>query len=1023
MNRGQPGWAETEVPGASRSASAFDLLRCLAICMTLSLALPPVRAQVPPPGFSAFKHVRWGADEGAPDGINQIAQTADGYLWLAGEYLYRFDGTSFERIDWATGSAGKRASPTGLMVSRRGELWVGLRGNGGVAVYRGGALRDMGMPDPPRTIFHLAESPDGTVWAASGMFDRQLRRLRNGRWESVGDTLKLPDGAVMGLAFAPDGTLWVALTHKDGDSGALAYLAPQANRFRLLPGKFAGRPRIALDPDGALWVSDTTGIRPVIDVHGNPPAHPIRFPLPSNVRAATLAFDRGGRLWGTTASVGIFHVPAPLASHAGSGTAPAAFGVANGLTSDFAYDAFVDREGSVWIATEGGIDQFRRAAATQEPAIPDAPAHGLAIAAANDGSVYINSGQALFRTAPGGTPRRIATLGPGDVSMCTARSGGIWIVQPGHLLRVKGDRAEPVPGHPAGEIPTNCVEDRQGRLWVALFDRGLVWHDARGWHRAGGALARRQAWDLVTTASGDLAFTSPPDLAMLRGNRLTVMNGLAAPMIATGGRDIFLSDSHGLARLRDGRIARLDERRFPWVAQLRGLVQTPRGETWLIHRNAISRVATADLHRAFSDLRAPLERSIFNAQDGLASQTQHGGFTGIQGAVGGDGRVWFLNRQGAAYFDPARLDRNRLVPPVRVRSLASNGRIWRDPDSLVLPAGTRTLEITYAGLSLTVPQRVRFRYRLEGVDEHWVDAAARRTASYTNLGPGQYRFRVVAANNDGVWNRTGATLAFEIRPTFVQSWPFKLLCAAALLALAWLAHSMQMRVAAARIRSRMAERFEERERIARELHDTLLQAVQSLTLRFQLAVDDLPPKQPGRPSLVQALDTADRVIAEGRDRVHDLRSREAGDIEQIVGDLIAQQAFGARVRTAVTMHGPPHDMDPLTLDEVTRIAGEALFNIRRHAAASRIAVEIHHGASFVLRIADDGIGIDPELAAKGKRGHFGLAGMRERARRLRGSLSIRPLPDQGTELVLTLPGTIAYKAGRRGLLARLWSLR
>ena len=1001
---------------------ALRFLQRFAICLLL-LASAEAGAQVPPPGFGAFKHVRWGADEGAPDGINQIAQTADGYLWLAGEYLYRFDGSSFERIDWPVSTPAKRASPTGLMVTRRGELWVGLRGNGGVAVYRGGALRDMGMPDPPRTIFDLAEAPDGTIWAASGMFDRQLRRLRKGRWESVGDALKLPDGAVMGLVFASDGTLWIALTHQGGDSGALAYLAPGASRFQLMPDKLSGRPHIALDPNGALWVTDTTGTHMVVDAHGKPPAHSLRFPATPNVRTATLAFDRNGGLWGTTASVGIFHIPAPLTALPGSGVAPPAFGAANGLTSDFAYNAFVDREGSIWIATEGGIDQFRRVAAMQDLAIPADPIHGLAITTAKDGSVYINSGQALFRAAPGEAPRRIAILGPGDLSMCTARDGGIWIVQPARLLLVRGDRIAPVPGHPPGEIPTNCVEDRQGRLWVALFDRGLVWRDPRGWHEAGGALARRKAWDLIATASGDLAFTSPPDLVTLQGNLLTVMKGLGAPMIAAGTRDIFLSDSHGLVRIRDGRVARLDESRFPWVALLRDLVETPRGETWMISRNAISRVATADLDRAFGDPRAPLERSVFNAQDGLASQTQHGGFTGIQSVVGGDGRVWFLNRQGAAYFDPARLERNGLVPPVMVRSLASNGQTWRDPASLVLPAGTRALDIAYAGLSLAVPQRVRFRYQLEGVDEHWVDAGARRMASYTNLGPGQYRFRVIAANNDGVWNRTGATLAFEIRPTFVQGWPFKLLCAAALLVLVWFAYSMRMRAVAARIRLRMAERFEERDRIARELHDTLLQAIQSLTLRFQLAVDDLPPKQPGRPSLIAAIDTADRVIAEGRDRVHDLRSREGGDIGQIVGDLIAQQAFPAHVETVVTTHGAPSTMDPLALDEVTRIAGEALFNIRRHAGASRVEVEIRHGSNFVLRVADDGIGIDPALAASGRQGHFGLAGMRERARKLRGGLLIRPLPEKGTELVLTVPGAIAYKAERRGLLARLWSQR
>jgi signal transduction histidine kinase len=1028
------GWGQSGKTGActgwlaiacwrSHVNRAARSLRLLAIGLPALLPSMAASAQVSPPGFGAFKHVRWGTDEGAPNGVYKITQTADGYIWLASDALYRFDGVSFERIDWPAGPSGKRAAPTGLMVSRSGELWVGLEGKGGVAVYRGGRLIDMHQPDPLVSVGPMAQAPDGTIWMASGRFDGQLRRLRSGRWESVGDALHLPEGAIMGLVVTPTGGLWVALTHQDGSSGALAYLAPRASRFELMPDRLSGRPRIALDPAGALWVSDMSGTRRVVDGHGKVPASAPRIPSTPNARTAAFTFDRNGGLWRTTASVGISYVPGAETS-SGGGTAIYAFSAANGLTSDFSYEPFVDREGSVWIATENGIDQFRRASAVQELAIPADPVQGLAIANAKDGSVYIASSETLFRIVPGGVPRPMLKLGAGDLSMCTAWDGGIWIVRQSRTLHIRGERAETLPGLPRAETTTSCAEDRFGRLWVASSGEPLAWRDAKGWHRATGMLAQQRVWDMIATPSGDIAFTGRPDLATIEGERLTLRRGAgSATMLASGARDIFLSDERGLARLRDGRLARLDQSRFPWLALLRSLVQTARGETWLVARTGISRVATADLDRAFADPHAPLARTLFNSQDGLVSAAQHAGFSGIQSVVGGDGRVWFLNRQGAGYFDPARLERNPLVPPVTIRALTSGSRSWRDPGSLILAPGTRALDIAYAGLSLAVPQRVRFRYRLEGVDDGWVDAGSRRIASYANLGPGQYRFRVTAANNDGVWNPTGATLSFEIRPTFVQGWPFRLLCAAALLALLWLAYSMRMRVVAGRIRLRIAERFEERERIARELHDTLLQAIQSLTLRFQLAVDDLPLKQPGRPSLLEAIDTADRVIAEGRDRVQDLRSRQDGDIEQIVRDMIARQAFDSGVQVSVATTGTPRAMDPLTLDEVTRIAGEALFNIWRHAQARSVAVEIRHGRSFGLRFADDGIGIDPELAARGKQGHFGLSGMRERASKLNGSLVIRPLPDHGTELVLTVPGTVAYRTGRRGPIARLRRLR
>lgn len=1004
--RGIVGW-RGRLAGSARAL--------LAACL---LAPIPLQAQVSPPGFGGLKHVRWGPDEGAPNGVFRITQTRDGYIWLAGDALYRFDGISFERIDWPADAARRRVEPTGLLAGRDGTLWVGLGGNGGVAMYRGGRLVDMHLPAPPASIGPMAQAPDGSIWVASGRFDTQLRRLRGGKWESIGEKLGRPEGAVMGLVIAPDSGVWIALTHQGGNSGALAYLAPGTTRFQLLPDRVSGRPRIALDPSGALWVSDGTGTRMVRDGHGRAPARAIQFPSAPNVRSATLSFDRQGGLWRTTAAIGISYIP----SAAGARATAYPFDAANGLTSDFSYESFVDREGSVWIATETGIDQFRRASATQELAIPADPVHGLALVGASDGSVYIESNDTLFRIAPGGAPRPILKLDGSNLSMCRARAGGIWIVQNARTLHIVGEHIETAPGFPGQGTSTYCAEDGQGRLWVAIFGEPLVWRDVGGWHHATGALAQQRVWDMIATPAGGIAFTGRPDFTTLEGDRLTLRKGFGtATMLAAGTRDIFLSDDRGLVRLRDGKLTRLDQSRFPWLIWLRSLVQTARGETWLVARTGISRVATADLDRAFQDPDAPLPRTLFNSQDGLVSAAQHAGFAGLQSTVAGDGRVWFLNRQGAGYFDPATLKQNALPPPVTIRSLTSGGRSWRDPGSLTLPPGTRALDIAYAGLSLAVPQRVHFRYRLDGVDDGWVDAGTRRVASYANLGPGSYRFHVIAANNDGVWNRSGAEIGFEIRPTFVQSWPFRLLCAAALLALLWLAYSMRMRVVASRIRLRMAERFEERERIARELHDTLLQAIQSLTLRFQLAVDDLPAKQPGRPALLQAIDTADRVIAEGRDRVLDLRSRQAADIEQVIRELIARQGFGPDVEICVAINGTPRALDTLALEETGRIAGEALFNIWRHACARRVEVEIDYGASFALRIADDGVGIDPELAARGRTGHYGLAGMRERARRLRGSLVIRPSADQGTELLLTVPGGIAYKAEKRSLLARLWS--
>lgn len=990
------------------------------------------RAQISPPGFAPFKHVRAAADDGAPDGLLRIAQTGDGYLWFAGDALYRFDGANFEQIDWPEASGRRHASPSALMTDMHGELWVGLRDTGGVAVYRGGALHDMRMPDPPRGLAAFAQTPDGAIWASSLGLDKRLQRLRDSHWERVDEKLKLPPGYIMDLIVARDGGLWIALSAEDGESGALAVLSPGADRFRKIEMPLSGRPKIALDRSGTLWVSDAAGTRMLFGPDGEPSKVGIVFPPVPGTSRAAITFDHSGGLWGTTGAVGIFHVADPFSPRGAPAASVRRFGAANGLTSDISYAPFVDREGNVWIATESGIDQFRRASAIQDAAIPAAPTHGLAIAKSRDGSVYIASQRTLFLVLPGKDPKPIQTLRGDEVSMCSARNGGVWVVEPGQTMLVRGEERTIAPGYPGGEAQLACTEDGAGRLWLGLTSGKLMWHDGDGWHQAKGELARLNLWDLATTPAGDLALIVPPDIAFLHGDHLETIQlapaGIGTPWAILPGNlpgsgDVFVSGSAGLMRLRGNQFRQLDEKRFPWITWVRTLQQTADGETWLFSRTGAYKVATIDFDRAFDDPQAPLPYTKLDALDGLASIVQHGGFAGAQSALAGDGRIWFLNRQGAAFLDPAKLPANRLAPPVTIRALASGGHIWRDPENLTLAAGTRTLDITYAGLSFTVPQRVYFKYKLDGVDEHWIDAGARRTVSYSNLGPGHYLFHVMARNNDGVWNRAGAALDFEIRPTFFESWPFRLLSAIALSALLWFAYSMRLRAVARSVRLRMAERIEERERIARELHDTLLQAIQALTLRFQLAADDLPMGMEGRASLVAAIDMADHVIAEGRDRVRELRTQQEGNFEQAICDLIARTGFDPAIDVAMTTSGSARRLNSLALEEVISITGEALYNIRQHAAATRITVEIRFGTSFELRLVDDGVGIDASVAANGKEGHFGLVGMSERARKLRGSLTVRARSEGGTEVVLTVPGSIAYECAERRSFKRFGWLR
>lgn len=979
------------------------------------------------PGFSQFKHTRWTADDGAPGSIFQVAQTPDGYLWLAAaDGLYRFDGVTFERIAAPAGTPMERAMPLTLLVDRAGTLWVGYRSYGGLAVYRNGQLRDLRMPNPPRAIGGIAQTMDGAIWASSMLLHDRLVRLAGNGWQRMDERLRLTAGAIGEMLPTSSGGLYVSTAKGDGRPGRVSHFAPGARTFQNVPVRVGIRPSLGLDPTGGLWSADGLGARLLLERGGAPPLRPARYPPVPGINYAAPVFDPAGGLWSTTTGVGVYYIPAARTGH---GAPPLRFTANNGLTTDDTFSSFVDREGSVWIGTALGLDQFRHARFVQDEAIRTGAPNGYVIAGSEEGDVYVGADRVLMRIAPGRLARPIWRFGPGPLAACPARGGGAWLVNRAWLVRVRGDRVEHLPANPGHDEPSSCTEDRHGRLWVNLLDDRVIWRDRIGWHLPTGTLGKATAWQMITDPTGDIAFTTPKDLAQLRGDHFSVKRlkrfGIGAPsLLAAGTRDVFVGGEGGLLRIRDGATATLGSRRFPWLRDLRDILQTRDGVTWAFGTSRLHQLRSADLDRAFADPHAPLPYRVIDVRDGLRSAAQQSGMVGAQMAEGGDGRIWLLNRAGAGFVNPAALRRNRVPPPVVVSALTSGGATYRDPRDLVLPPGTDTLDIAYTALSLVVPQRVRFRYRLEGIDRAWTDPGARRLASYANLGPGRYRFRVIAANDDGVWNRRGAALDITIRPTFLQSWPFRILCGIALVALLWLAYSMRVRAIAGQIRARMTERVEERERIARELHDTLLQSVQALTLRFQLAVDKLADNEPARPRLEHAIDQADQVIAEGRDRVRGLRIGQERDVAQLVRHIFASLDFGDDVEIAITSTGRPRPLDRLASDEIARIVGEAGFNIRRHAHAAHVAVAITHGRVLTLRFTDDGIGIAPEIAAAGaKAGHFGLPGMRERAQRLRGTLAVRRRPEGGTEVTLSVPAAIAYGPATQCFFARFWSAR
>jgi signal transduction histidine kinase len=354
---------------------------------------------------------------------------------------------------------------------------------------------------------------------------------------------------------------------------------------------------------------------------------------------------------------------------------------------------------------------------------------------------------------------------------------------------------------------------------------------------------------------------------------------------------------------------------------------------------------------------------------------------------------------------------------VAIRSIGSGQERYPASDGVKFSAGTKSIEIDYTALSLSVPERVQFRYRLEGVDSVWQEVSTRREAIYSNLGPGHYSFRVIACNNDGVWNEEGASLEFDIAPTFYQTKWFVLLCVAVAAFLLWAAYQWRVQLVAARLQMQFQERLSERTRIAQDLHDTLLQGLLSASMQLHVADDRLSSDSPAKPLVSRVLELMRQVVEEGRNAIQGLRSpgSDLRDLEQVFSRIKEELALFDTVEFKVVVEGVSRPLHPVIRDEAYRIGREALTNAFRHSQASRIEVQIEYtGKSLRILVQDNGGGIDPGVLRSGREGHWGLSGMRERAEEIGGKLRVLSRVGAGTEIELSIPSHVAFGSDNSG---------
>ena len=468
---------------------------------------------------------------------------------------------------------------------------------------------------------------------------------------------------------------------------------------------------------------------------------------------------------------------------------------------------------------------------------------------------------------------------------------------------------------------------------------------------------------------------------------------------------VWSATGDGLIRWKAGRTERLGSRNGLPCDSINAVVADDRGSLWLDAACGYIAVDRSELETWSRQPGYQLKTRVLDAFDGAQTGVTHFRPTAARSI---DGKLWFANQNVVQEIDPAHLHLNAVPPPVHIEQVIADHKAYENTGELRLPPLTRDLEIDYTALSLAVPQKVRFRYQLEGRDADRQDPQGRRQAFYSDLAPGAYRFHVIASNNDGVWNETGATMGFTVLPAYYQTISFRLLCCVIFAFLLWALYRLRLRQVAAGMQARLEERLAERERIARDLHDTLLQGFVSAYMQLDVANDRLPPDSPAKPLVQRVLDLMKQVSEEGRNAIRSLRSSgsDGNDLDQVL--LRVQEELPAQSPVDFR-EGKHRQLYPVIREEACRIAREAIINAFRHANATSIEVEIEYGIRRLgITVRDNGCGIDSKMLRTGREGHWGLSNMRERAEKIGAKLDVLSRPGGGTEVQLYVPGKVAF---------------
>jgi len=992
-----------------RSLQFISLRLLLLFCFATSLwAVDPGRY------ISQYAHTAWRIQDGVFSGTpNAIVQTRDGYVWIGTQSgLVRFDGVRF--VPWVPPN-GKHVSEGifSLLAGRDGSLWIGTGAH--LSRLKDGEL--LNYQEGLGRINAIFEDRDGTVWMTrSRVRDATgpLCRVLDTKLRCFGKADGITRPYAGPLVGDREGNLWMGnsdvLTRWRADSSTTIAL-PALKRAEGLGGVLA----LAVTGDNSIWAGidrrgPGSGLQRLFQGVWKPFVTPAL--KGSNLEVSALFVDRANTLWVGTTTQGIYRI------HEGNVDR---FSGADGLSSDSVSGFYEDLEGNLWVATSEGVDCFR-----DTPVLTFSTRQGLvtnfvySVLAARDGTIWIGNHGALESLRRGETSSIQARDGlPGErvTSLLEDHAGHLWVGVDNELYvynEGKFSQIRHAPGAPLGVIVA-LAEDQDN----------VVWAEAIGNPRKLVRIQDREVREEIPAARVASALSIASDhkdgiwmglvdggLAHYQQGKLTtypasIKDSVTHQVVVDSDGSVLGASSAGLIEWQSGILRTLTSQNGLPCDNLYGLVFDNDKALWLYAQCGLLKIAGTELKQWRNNANAVVKVDTFDVFDGARPWS-----TAFQpgASLSPDGRLWFANESVLQMVDPAHLSRNAVLPPVHVEGVIADHKSYSSVAGVRLPPRTRDLEIDYTALSFAAPRKVRFRYKLEGLDLAWQDPGSRRQAFYSNLRPGKYRFRVIASNNDGVWNDDGATMDFSIAPAWYQTRLFLILCTVGGGLFIWACFRLRVRQIHSSLSARFDERLAERTRMARELHDTFLQTLQGSKMVAKHALDNSSDPAQMRTTMEQLSVWLERAIDEARAALNSLRSSttQRNDLLEAFRRAVEECRMQRPMEVSFSMTGASKDMHPVVRDEIYRVGYEAIRNACAHSTGNRLEVGLKYGHDLVVLIKDNGVGIDPTIAEKGKDGHFGLQGMRERTARIGGKLTVAS-SKTGTEVSVVVPGDIVFR--------------